>query len=201
MSGGSRRTLSGADQLDADARGELGLAGVVDERRKDGPEIGLRARAEARGHALRDAREVAADQLHHLGRERPHRAREARALRDDVVGVAGVDLRHRDHRGLDRTHVPRDDALDRGRDVGRREHRVDARLRPRAVRPAAGDVDVEEGAARHHRPGAHGEAPERHARAGCACRRAPRRESGGTGRPRPSLSPPPMPSSAGWKMK
>jgi hypothetical protein len=49
--------------------------------------------------------------------------------------------------------------------VSRREHRVDTRFRPRAVRAAAGDVDVEEGAARHHRPRAHGEAPERHARA------------------------------------
>jgi hypothetical protein len=46
--------------------------------------------------------------------------------------------------------------------VRRHEHRVDARLGARAVRAAALDVDVEERAARHHRPRAHREGSERH---------------------------------------
>ena len=47
-----------------------------------------------------------------------------------------------------------DDRLQRRRDVAGDQHRVDAGLGPGAVRALAGDRDVEERAARHHRAGA-----------------------------------------------
>ena len=62
-----------------------------------------------------------------------------------------MDLGHADDDGIDRADVARDDRLERGRDVAPHQHRVDPRFRPRAVRAAPGDRDVEKRAARHHR--------------------------------------------------
>ena len=51
-------------------------------------------------------------------------------------------------------HIARDDGLQRRRDVARHDHRIDPGLGAGAVRAAAGDGDIEVGAARHHRAGA-----------------------------------------------
>ncbi len=72
-----------------------------------------------------------------------------------------MELRDRQHRGVDRAHVARHDRLQRGCDLNGHHQRVDAGLGARAVRPHAGDVDVEERAAGHHRPGAHVEPADR----------------------------------------
>jgi hypothetical protein len=80
------------------------------------------------------------------------------------VRTVPVDPGHREHGGFHRRRVARDDGLQRDRDVRCDHHRIDAGLRPRAVRALAGDANVEEGAARHHRTGAHRELPQRQAR-------------------------------------
>ena len=90
--------------------------------------------------------------------------RSTAVLRDHVVGVAGMDLGDRQHGRIDRRDIARHHALQRRRDVGGDDHRIDAGLRPRAVRALAGDVDVEEGAARHHRARADGELADVEAR-------------------------------------
>jgi hypothetical protein len=128
------------------------------------PEIQLRRGAHRLRDALDGARHPLADHLHRRVAERANRAREARGLRDDVVGVAGVELRDRQHGGIHRRDVARDDGLQGGRDLRADHDRIDARLRPGAMRADAGDVDVEERPAGHHRPRAHREAPDRELR-------------------------------------
>ena len=56
-----------------------------------------------------------------------------------TLWVAAIDLPDRHHPGLDRLHGARDDALQRGDDVRRHHDRVDAVMRLRGVRAAAGD--------------------------------------------------------------
>ncbi len=85
------------------------------------------------------------------------RAAQHGLLRDDVVGVAGMHLGDRDHRRIERRHVARHHALQRRDDLRGDDHRIDAGLRPRAVRALAGDLDVEQAAARHLRARADGE--------------------------------------------
>ena len=60
-------------------------------------------------------------------------------------------LGDRDHRGIERGDAARHDGLQGRDDLRGDDHRIDAALRPRAVRPLAGDVDVEQAAARHLR--------------------------------------------------
>jgi hypothetical protein len=52
-------------------------------------------------------------------------------------------------------HVARHDALQTDGDLRRSQRGIDAGLGPRAMGALAGDADVEEGAAGHHRPGTH----------------------------------------------
>ena len=96
-------------------------------------------------------------ELHDLDRERAHGAAEAGGLGDDVVGVARVQPGDGDDRGLGRRDVAGHHRLDRAHQVRGDDDRVDARLGAGAVRADALDVDVEERAARHHRPRAHRE--------------------------------------------
>ena len=97
------------------------------------------------------------DQRHRLLAEGAHRAAQHGLLRDDVVGVAGMHLGDRDHRRIERRHVARHHALQGRDDLGGDDHRIDAALRPRAVCALAGDMDIEQAAARHLRAGADGE--------------------------------------------
>ena len=97
------------------------------------------------------------DQRHRLLAEGADGAAQHRLLRDHVVGVAGMHLGDRDDRRIERRHVARHHALQRRDDLGGDDHRIDARLRPRAVRALAGDLDVEQAAAGHLRAGADGE--------------------------------------------
>ncbi len=106
-------------------------------------------------------------------------------LGDHVVGFAGMDLGHAQDRGVERADIARDDRLQRDRDVAGGDDRVDPGFGTRAMRPPAGDRDVEIGAARHHRPGADLEICRPPAPAGCACQRSRRTGNGRTGRPQP----------------
>jgi hypothetical protein len=63
-----------------------------------------------------------------------------------------------------RADIARDDGLQRHGYLRRDNDRVDARFRPGAMGADAGDVDIEEGAARHHGAGADGETADRQAR-------------------------------------
>jgi hypothetical protein len=121
-------------------------------------EVDLGGGAVGRGGAFGHTLDVTFDRAHHLAREGAHRAAEFGRLRDHVVGVAGQDARDRQHGRIQRRHVARHDALQADRDLRGHQRRVDAGLGPRAVRPTAGDADVEERAAGHHRPALHVEA-------------------------------------------
>ena len=68
-----------------------------------------------------------------------------------------MDLGDRQHRRVLRAHVARHDGLQRGGDIGRDDHRVDAGFGPRAMRALALDADVPGSTAGHHRAGADGE--------------------------------------------
>jgi hypothetical protein len=114
------------------------------------PEVERGGRAEAGGDPRGDAAHILLDQGHGRRAEGPHGAAHHGALRNHVVSVAAVDLGDADDGGVGRLDVARDDRLQRRRDVRRDQHRIDARLGPRAMRALAGDRDVEYGAARHH---------------------------------------------------
>src|ERR1700757_3291634 len=75
-------------------------------------------------------------------------------LRDDVIGVASMDLRDADYGRVEWSEITRHDRLHRGRDVARDDDRGDFRLRAGAMRAAACDGDFEISATRHHRAGA-----------------------------------------------
>src|SRR5579864_218438 len=76
-----------------------------------------------------------------------------------------MDLGDADDGGVGRPHVARDDRLQRRRDMGADDDRVDAGLGSRPMRADPGDVDVEEGAAGHHRTRADLKFADRQARA------------------------------------
>ncbi len=71
-----------------------------------------------------------------------------------------MDLRHAQDGRLQRVDVAADDRLQRVDDGRRGGDRVDAAVRERAVRAAAGDLDVEAVERRHHRARAHREAAD-----------------------------------------
>ena len=68
-------------------------------------------------------------------------AAQLRGLRDDVVGVAGLEHADRHHRGLQRIDVARHDRLDLVDDLRADQDGVDRQMRPRRVPALAFDVD------------------------------------------------------------
>src|SRR6476646_4129963 len=81
-------------------------------------------------------------------------------LRDHVVGVARLDARDAQHRGVLGGYVAGYNRLQRRRQMAGDHDGVDAFLRPRPVRAFAGDLDVEESAAGEARPFAGDELPD-----------------------------------------
>ena len=110
----------------------------------------------------RDAGHDAADSLFHgaphVGAEVARAATQPRLFRDHVPGVAGLDLRHADHRRLHRRDVAAHDRLERADHLRRRHHRVDREVRHRAVGAAAAHRHLEHVEGRHHGARADGEA-------------------------------------------
>jgi hypothetical protein len=83
----------------------------------------------------------------------------SQAVGDHVGGLAGVDHRHRDHAGVDRALVARDDGLEGLHHLAGHRHRVDAQVRHRGMRALAADGDLELVAAGQHRAGLQRELP------------------------------------------
>ena len=94
------------------------------------------------------------DQAQGVGGKGARSAADEGLLRDHVIGVAGMDLGDAEDRRVERSDISRHDGLQRRRDVAGDDHRIDPGFRAGAVRAAAGDGDVEIGAACHHRAGA-----------------------------------------------
>ena len=86
-----------------------------------------------------------------------------RGLRDDVLGIAGVEHADRHHARLERIDVARHDRLDGVDDLRADQNGVDAEMRARGVGADALDVDRDEIGRRHHGAGADAELADRHA--------------------------------------
>ena len=186
MSGGFRSTFSAPTISRADRSRELRLRRLVDGGAEDGAEVEARAGAVGLRDPLRDPFERPFHELHDLYREGAHGSAEAGGLGDDVVGVARVQAGDGDDRGLGRRDVAGHHRLDRAHEVRGDDDRVHARLGAGAVRADPLDVDVEERAARHHRPRAGPRTCRRRASAGCGCRRSCRTGTARRARPRSS---------------
>ena len=153
-----------ADHVARDLGGERGLPLVIARHRIVALVDELRLGAvELRG-ALDHLVEALLDQVAHRRIERARGAGQLRGLRDDVVGGAGVKLRDRDHRRLQRIDVARHDRLDLVDDLRADQHRVDRDVRARRVAAEPLDVDVEPVRRGHHRAGPDREVADRQAR-------------------------------------
>ena len=120
-----------------------------------------RGHVEHRRRAGDDAAHPLLDQALHRGVERAHGAAQHDFLRDDVPGVAAVDLRDADHTGVERMEVARDDGLQRADRVRDEQHRVLAGVGHRRVRALAGRDDLEDVERAHERSRAHREGARR----------------------------------------
>ena len=67
--------------------------------------------------------------------KRAHGTIDIGGLRNDVIGTASVDLRHRNHKIVTGKMVATNDALQRHHHGGRRNHRIASVLRIRTVPP------------------------------------------------------------------
>ena len=112
----------------------------------------------------------------------------ARLARDHAEGaqVAGLHRAQADHRAVDRADVARHEALHRGDDVRRHQHRVDRQVGVRAMAAAAVHDDLDAVGRRHHRPRVDADRARPAAPASCASRRPTRPGSARTGRRRSS---------------
>ena len=108
------------------------------------------------------------------------------ALGDDVIGLAGMELGQAKDGGVDRPDIARHDRLQRNRDVARGNDRVDPGFGACAVRAAAGHGDVERRRTRPHRPGTELKFADAEPRPIVHAKDRIARESGRTGRRRPS---------------
>ena len=91
-------------------------------------------------HVAPDGRQQA---LPHGLRERADRELQLHLVGDDVVLRAAVDRADRDHRGVERRVLARDDRLQRQHHARGDHHGIDRGLGPRAVAAAAEDRDVD----------------------------------------------------------
>ncbi len=95
----------GADQLGGSLGDEFGLGSIIDQRRKQYPEIELRGRSEPAGDAGSDTPHIVLDQAQGFGSEGACGAADEGLLRDHIVGVAGVDLRDAENGRVKRPHI------------------------------------------------------------------------------------------------
>ena len=162
---GLRLTFSSPTSADGRLGGELGLLRAV-HGRGIAPLVAPLGdlRAEARGDVARDLLDLPLDHVLHRLLEGADGAAQHAFLRDDVPGVAGMDLRGRDDRGVHRIDVARHDRLQRRHDVRAHHDRIDAVMRHGAVRAHALHHDLEDVVGGHHRAGPHREAADRDAR-------------------------------------
>src|SRR5690606_29064415 len=108
-------------------------------------------------YTLNDPADASLNEIAHLRLQRAHRPGDLGGLGDDVVGVAGVELRHRYNRRFDRVDGAGNDGLQRLDDRGTHDQRIDRAVRLGGVAAASGDVDGELIGCGHQRAGADGE--------------------------------------------
>ena len=119
---------------------------------------------EARRDVARDLFDLLLDHVLDRLFERADRAAQYAFLRDNVPGIAGMDLRRRDDGCVHRIEVARHDRLQRRHDVRTDHDRVDAMMGHGAVRTDAFHDDLENIVGCHHRAGTDGETANRNAR-------------------------------------
>jgi hypothetical protein len=124
---------------------------VVHHRRVTVRDVDLGPTAEAFGNPARDAPDARGHLPAYRRVEGADRPQERDLLRDDVEGGAPVDGADRDHCRLQGRHLPGDQSLEARDHVGRRDHRVRAPVRHRAVAPAAAHHDRQVVHRRHER--------------------------------------------------
>ncbi len=142
------RLLDGAQALAAEGLFghaiELGnRPGVIECHRVVDAVVEFGGAAVRGGDTGGDLLEPSHHQLLHRGRERPGRAADDGARRDDVEPAAGIDHGDRDHHGIEWTDAAAGDGLHRLHDGRRRHHRIAAGMRPRRVSADARDDDLE----------------------------------------------------------
>jgi hypothetical protein len=116
--------------------------------------------AEGPSNGLGDLADVLLDGSGHRAVEGAHRAAEPCRTRHDAVGLARVNLGHRQHRAVDWPQPPRDDGLQRQRDLRRGQQGIGAVVRHGRVALRALHLDLEEVARSHERARAQCDAPQ-----------------------------------------
>src|SRR5262249_45266793 len=142
-----------ADHQGRGVAGDLGLAGMVDQRWVPAPEIEIHRGAVSGGRILGDASDGDLYPVHHLGPVSAAIAPDLHILWDDVVSVASVDLSDADDRGIEGTDGPAHDALQRRHNVSGRDYGIETAFRSRGVRATPGHLQVEARRRCHDWPG------------------------------------------------
>ena len=84
-------------------------------------------------------------------------------VRDNVVGLPGIEAGHAQHGAIQRGHIARDHALQGRHDLRAHHHGINRLFRPRPMAAFALDHDIEKNRAGHDRARADGELPNRQA--------------------------------------
>ena len=133
--------------------GEVGLPLVIDRHRIaaliDQVDLG----AGHLRHAGDDLAHPLLDQLAHLRGEGTDGTSQLGGLRDDVAGIAGVELAHRNHRGVQRIDGARHDRLQGLDQLRPDQDGIDAFVRTRRVAAQPLDPDIDGVRRRHDRTG------------------------------------------------
>ena len=140
-----------SDHLARDGGGEIGLLRRIDRHRIVAAIVERDGDAGGGGDSGDDLAKAPLDEVAHRRRQRAHRAFELGGLRQDVVGDAGGEARHRDDAGVERVDVARNDRLQRRDDLRAGDDDVDAMVRKGGVAALAFELEDEEIGRRHRR--------------------------------------------------
>ena len=101
------------------------------------------------------------DLIAHCSAERARCAAQHDRLRNDVPGVATVDLGDADDGSFERVHIAAGDRLQAVDDLRRGDNRIDREMRHGRMRAAALDLDLENVEGSHHWSGLDGKLSDR----------------------------------------
>ncbi|MNT15310.1 hypothetical protein D3C72_1503580 [compost metagenome] len=162
--GGLRHHLVGAHQFLGHLARELGLALTIDQHRVAAHIVDFGRRAIALGMRGGELADAVFQRGAHVRAERAHAELHARAVRDHIGRVAGVQRADGHHRGFVRVDIARYHRLQRHHQAAGHQDRIDRLVRTRRVAALAADGDGDRVARRHERARAEQEVALLHAR-------------------------------------
>ena len=134
--------------------GEIGPAGVVDQRRRAGVPEDVNLRAKGAGETGGNLADPGLDPLLHFTAVGAQRPLQLDALRQHVPGIASLDPRHAEHHRVEGVHFPAGHALQHRHQLAGQQDRILSFMWAGGMRPLPGhfedeavDVGVERAAA------------------------------------------------------